>query len=453
MTTGSASYHKVRVTPSDDPSGAKGTFIDYVVWDAISVIKTNGQEVIFNVNGAAADPGNNQKTHLLAVTNPSDPTQTCQFEILDSVALISTNGQELLIHTGIGGAQIYTVNYNSDPVTGNPLVQTENPIVSSKAAASRLEIVNVITEGGPTDPSTLTPTSDYILSGYPSGISTGRANGQEFLINRFSGGPFDDTTQYVTDANGNLVPPVNPDPNVYAVIPTPSADIGLSMGSALVSQGLLWQICNIGSNRNSVYMKLEVGFATNTVGSASDYHVYGWNAIPDLIPGYINTVTPAADGLQVPAGSNFNSDFSKIYAVTNKAVYNPMTIFPFAEGDVGTAVFNLKKLVGFDGTNLGADFVLLMHGTVGYYAFILTLWRGSSDPSDPNNKPIPIYLFGVNGGGVASGGSGGVGALNDNRPGPLYYQLIIPATLANVSTPVDGDPSLCIQWNDSDTPF
>jgi hypothetical protein len=342
MTTGSASYHKVRVGPASDPGGAEGTFLDFLVWDAISLIRENGQEILFNVNGMNAIPASNQLTHLLTVTNPDDSTQSCQFEILDAVSLISTNGQELLINSPVGGATIYTTNYNVDPVSGGDIAQTENAIVSSTSEASRLEFITVIGNGGPVDPTT--SPSDYILSSYPNGISTMRTNGQEFLINRFSGGPFDDTTQYNEDGS----PPTNSDPNVYAVIPDGA---GLSMGRALVSQGMLWQVCNLSSNQLGPWMRLVLAYSAPEGSTYNNWQAYSWIALTDIIPGYICaddiTVT-----LQVPP-SAFDADYGQIFATTlSTQVFIPeLEGIPGSTGYAADVLFNLRKLVVSDPSN------------------------------------------------------------------------------------------------------
>jgi hypothetical protein len=240
----SSSFHKVRITNNNNGANSYGCFVDVTVWDAISLISTNGQEIILNVAAVDASPGSSRLSHFITVTDESDNTRFLTFEILDAVATVRTNGQTFLLNMGSSNASIFPVAPDevtlqaTDPITGNNLVRTEAAIVYDLGGATRKEGIAVNGEGNlVANPDGSYP--PYLLSGYPVAISLEHVNGQEWFINRTSGGTLEDTTQYDEDGN----PPANNDPNTYVIIPDDTSGIGT--GSALISQGLLWEISRI----------------------------------------------------------------------------------------------------------------------------------------------------------------------------------------------------------------
>jgi hypothetical protein len=300
--------HLVRVKNKNN----EGEYADVKVIDAVALRLPNGEERLYDVTAKNAVPymkdktgdgndigtpsGASRASHLARLKGSDDDSQMLDVEILDAFALRGPNGEQLVI--SLPASKATTVAIKDDTGSGLKVAVTAQ---STRA----LHVVKIaeLAAGG----STSTADQDYpsgdITDNYAivlrlDALALHGPNGYESLLITDSAADEIDTTQYVTDDNGDKAPPDNADPNPYVRWPdasegpwirkNPSASDGTM--PAGISQGPLWWITKL-SGRPAVLALSFSGFNNAPTG-------FGFLTSCQL-------VTP--DGTAHPLFSNINS--------------------------------------------------------------------------------------------------------------------------------------------------
>jgi hypothetical protein len=313
--------HVVRVY-AQGSSGNTGTYVDVMVTDKLAVTGTNGQGFKIDVTAANAVPtindesgdGNGvdngasatRQTHIIRVTSDSDPSQYLDVEVLDAFCLTGVNGQQWIGRLPAPKA-ITFVQTTSGPDLGTP-VSPEETFQFSSDGASRWANINELGNNvsqSVTYPLPISPSPGALGSGAPfmaiedfQKISFTGPNGQGWKYDLSdSSQQINDTTSYLTDPNtGNLYPPQNTDPDPYVIFPVGSG--GPFTGNTVVSQGPLWRVINA-SGAQGPWLELFLAYLAPEGGNYNQWYAYKWQALTDIIPGYVCADTLAGT-LQVP---------------------------------------------------------------------------------------------------------------------------------------------------------
>jgi hypothetical protein len=212
--------HIVRIYNNLDPTktGDQRAFVDVEVLDAISFKTTGGKEMILNVpaqgvvpyivddtgdgNGKTPSDGT-RRSHMERITNPSDPTQFFDVEVLDIIAFDDENGGTWVL--SMPSAEADTFNASDDTGDSQSTRRVHSETVTdlsvnggnSSGNSLTVERADMIAFRGPNNEEMIIecPSSD-------DGSGAGRAETET-------------TPSGYTTAPGGPVPPENTDPSIY----------------------------------------------------------------------------------------------------------------------------------------------------------------------------------------------------------------------------------------------
>ena len=355
------------------PNISSGVFVDVMVTDKFAFQGVDGQGFKVDVTAANAVPtindytgdygsidhGNSatRQTHILRVTSTMDSTQYLDVEVLDQFCVTGVNGQQWKGNFSSADATVYFIAVNGPDLSGS-FTSPEETVTTNLSNATRLAELNEIAQlsipysyplaVSPPPTSSIDPTqssnANYIAVEKFQEISFTGVNGQSWKFDlRDQQQQINDTTNYVTDNNGNLIPPPNTDPDPYIFIP--SSSNGPWTNNSVVSQGPIWQIINasggisvlvqITFNLNSLSTVTPVGdsslvaLSPYTVIDAESYNEYvsangpeQYTWMVDIQSGTLVGDPPRYDYIFTPAsGASFGDAIATCLATNN--TFNP----------------------------------------------------------------------------------------------------------------------------------
>lgn len=248
------SYGTKEITPLTGGPNVYEQLLDFST-GIVPYIKDNSGD-----GNGSGDPNNcTRVSHFERQTNPDDPSQFLDVEILDAIACTTTGGQEELLYFPASDAKAHVVDQTpdsagleNDPGVDATRLETIIEIATTNDGTSTSTDKGIDPDGF--DPDNNLPVPPMILLVQRTDKMAFKApNGLEFVIE------FDtqtveeetetDTTRYTLNpVTGDLdVPPENSDPNKYIIFAPTDADSKKSGGPILgpklsLKQGPLWRV-------------------------------------------------------------------------------------------------------------------------------------------------------------------------------------------------------------------
>jgi hypothetical protein len=299
--------HVVRIDLGDAPAGSQQAWLVVKVLDQVAVRAPNGEEILYDVTAANADPyirddtgGGNGKgdpsnctrsSHMARLTSSQNPpppgspsgTQALDVEVLDAFSVRGPNGEET--------AFVFPSKTEVDMVTDNTGSGLAVPYMAGQTTRA-LHVAKISLTGytinqgtsGQQSITTGTVNSDAPTIGPPAGstviddiffivertdaLAVRGPNGQEYLLLiADKNATENDITQYGADGK----PPLNTDPNVYVSVPAngtpfigknPIDSDGVAVGG--INQGPLWWLTGMGTTLPTTPPPPPPGFFTIT---------------------------------------------------------------------------------------------------------------------------------------------------------------------------------------------
>jgi hypothetical protein len=357
--------HVVRCKNSDGSA-----FIDVEVLDAVSFRTTQNKEVVLSLKNDKAVPFINDDTgdgnavknsnptrlsHMKRVTNPNDPTQFFDVEVLDVISFRDANGGEWILDMPTDKVNVFDTTDDSGSTSSTRRTHTEkisanllDPKPTSYLSVQRCDMIAFRSVNG-RELVIKCPSNDDPLSSSPRAKTFITPQGYD-----------------PTNPNGPT-PPDNKDPNTYVAFPKGSA--GALTGDAKIAQGPLWWIRNISGGGDYILIVIS---ATN--------------------------VSPTTPGLP-SASIDFGSDQNGATLIDEVDIIPPPVIFP---GLPNVVYFIWNAILPFPTVdNFDSPVVPTLTGSRGPYGtqFVAgPVYWGADTPSTVWDKgPDPITGFEENG--------------------------------------------------------